>query len=156
MTSCADPREPASMEKSAPEESRSSSALGEVKVVARALTASTAGTLIDGLLYQLVIAMAAERYAAAALAGAVFGALTNFFLGRAWAFPNAKRSVAPQLGLYALGSLVTYLALHASLMILVEKLGMDPRLAWPPGKVIAWVLVSYPFQRLVVFRGARR
>lgn len=131
-------------------------ALGEAKVAARALTASTAGTLLDGLTYQLVMIAAAGRYASAALVGAMVGALTNFFLGRSWAFPQAKRRLVPQLGLYALGSLLTYLALHASLLVLVEKLGCDPRLAWPPGKVMAWILVSYPFQRLVVFRGRRR
>lgn len=130
-------------------------ALGEAKVVARALTASTAGTLVDGLTYQLVMVALAGRYATAALIGAAFGALTNFVLGRWWAFPRAKRSLLPQLGLYALGSFLTYLALHASLLVLVEKLGTDPRLAWPPGKVIAWALVSYPFQRLIVFRGKR-
>lgn len=156
MTSRVDPREDGPRMAESTGFPRSKTLFGEVKVVARALTASTAGTFVDGLLYQAVLFMAEERYATAALAGAAFGALTNFFLGRAWAFPNARRSVLPQLGLYALGSLLTYLALHASLLVLVERLGVDPRLAWPPGKVMAWILVSYPFQRLVVFRGVRR
>lgn len=139
-----------------PDLSRSRAVLGEAKVVARALTASTAGTFVDGLLYQLVVFAAAGRYATAALAGAALGALTNFFLGRAWVFPDAKHRIAPQLGLYFVGSALTYLALHASLIVFVERMGLDARLAWVPGKVFAWALVSYPFQRLVVFRGKKR
>ncbi len=133
---------------------RFSAAWDEAKVVARVLTASTIGTLLDGLAYQLIVLSAAGRYALAALVGAGIGALTHFYLGRTWAFRNQKRRFVPQLGLYVLGSLFTYFALHASLRILVEASGIDPRFAWPPAKAIAFLVVGYPFQRLVVFRGS--
>lgn len=135
--------------------SRSRAALGEAKVVARALTASTAGTALDGTIYQLVIAFAGG-YAVAAFFGAASGALVNFFLGRSWAFPKTKGRLEHQLALYALGALLTYFALQLSLWVFIDKLRLDPRLAWPPGKAIAWALVSYPFQRMIVFRGSGR
>lgn len=135
---------------------RWSAAWEETKVVARVLTASTVGTLFDGMAYQLIVSSIAGRYAAAALAGAGIGALVNFYLGRTWAFRTRGRRFVPQLGLYVLGSVLTYLALHASLRVLVETAGIDPRFAWPPGKAIAFLFVGYPFQRLVVFRGSRR
>lgn len=128
----------------------------EAKIAARAVVASVAGTLADGTAYQLVLSAAASRYSLAAFAGAVVGGLTNFLLGRYWAFPPAGRRLAPQMGLYALGSLLTYFALSATLFVLIEKGGMNERLAWVPGKVVAWIVVSYPFQRWVVFRGAPR
>lgn len=157
MSVSAEPAEAsAPMAHDLPELSRSRAILGEAKVVARAITASTAGTFVDGVLYQVVVFAAAGKYAVAALFGAALGAITNFFLGRAWVFPNAKHRIASQLGLYFVGSALTYLALHASLLVLVEKGGLDARLAWMPGKVVAWALVSYPFQRLVVFRGKKR
>lgn len=135
---------------------RWSAAWDEAKVVARVLTASTVGTFLDGLTYQLIVLGAAGRYALAALVGAAVGALTNFYLGRTWAFREQSRRIVPQLGLYVVGSVLTYLALHASLRVLIEAIGIDPRFAWPPGKAVAFLVVGYPFQRLIVFRGSSK
>ena len=42
-------------------------------------------------------------------------------------------------------------ALQACLFVLVEVLGVDARIAWAPAKVFAWLAVSYPMARFVVF-----
>jgi len=94
-------------------------------------------------------------YVLAAITGAVVGAVTNFLLCRYWAFQRTERHIAAQATLYALASFLTYLALQASLSLLIEVVRIDQRAAWFPAKAIAWLGVSYPMSRFVVF-GARR
>lgn len=131
-----------------------SPAAAEARTAFRAAVASLAGTAADGAAYQVVLFAAAARYSLAAFAGAVVGGVTNFLLGRYWAFPPAGRRFARQMALYAVGSLLTYVVLNATLYVLIEKVGTNERLAWLPGKAVAWMVVSYPFQRWVVFRRA--
>ncbi len=120
----------------------------------RATISSTVATIVDGVIYQLVLTVASGRFALAAAAAAVLGALTNFTLNRMWAFPPGSRTLTAQLALYVLGSVMTYGMLQLSLWILIERLAVNARIAWIPAKVVAWSLVSYPFQRIIVF--ARR
>ncbi len=112
-----------------------------------------AGTLADGAAYQLVLGAARGRYGVAAAVGAVLGGVTNFLLNRALVFPGRAHAPLKQAALYALGSALTLAALEVVLFTLVGGLGLSERIAWVPGKVLAFALVSYPFQRFVVFAG---
>jgi len=127
-------------------------------ILLRAGVSSFAATLVDALAYQLVLLAVGgigltgpKGCTLAALAGAILGAITNFTLNRRWAFPPSGRTLRSQVVLYALASLLTYLGLQGTLMLLVEVLGMNPHLAWVPAKVLAWAGISYPLFRFVVF-----
>jgi len=137
---------------------RTRTAHGEAASVARAAVSSGIATLVDGLAYQgaLLAATPAHHgaYGVAAVAGAVAGAVTNFSLNRQWAFRARSGSLAAQAARYALGSLLTLLVLEGLLFVLVDRMGIDARVAWLPAKLIAWAAFSYPFQRIVVFAGA--
>jgi len=119
---------------------------------------SGVATLVDGAAYQAVLLGATPArhgaYGAAAVAGAVAGAVTNFSLNRHWAFRARNGPLAAQAARYALGSLMTLLVLEGLLWILVDRIGIDARVAWLPAKLVAWAAFSYPFQRMVVFAGA--
>ena len=124
----------------------------EGRLFFRVQIASFAATLVDAATYQLVLR--AGGYRGAALAGAIAGALTNFTLNRSWAFPPSGRSLRAQIAMYAAASLLTFLGLQAGLFTLIELLHVKPRLAWLPAKGFAWLGISYPLFRYVVF--ARR
>jgi putative flippase GtrA len=116
---------------------------------------SLAATVVDGTAYQVVLFFV-PSYTLAAFVGAVLGAVTNFSLNRYWAFPRTSKKLGYQAGEYAIASGATYLGLQASLYLLIEVVGIASRIAWLPGKVIAWLLVSYPMQRFFVFAERRR
>jgi putative flippase GtrA len=124
-------------------------------VIARASISSLAATAVDAAAYQLVLFSDLGDYRAAAVCGALLGAVTNFTLNRAWAFPPSGRSLRWQAVLYAGASLLTLLGLQASLAVCVEALRMDEHLAWVPSKIAAWLFVSYPLFRCVVFAPPR-
>jgi putative flippase GtrA len=130
----------------------------EMRLFARATLASVVATVVDLLVYEAVLFWGHNEgrlYVVAAVLAAIAGAVTNFLLGRYWAFKRTERSVATQAALYALASFLTYLALQATLALLVEVAHVDARLAWAPAKVVAWLAVSYPMARFVVFGGER-
>jgi putative flippase GtrA len=123
-------------------------------VLLRASASSLTATAVDGVAYQLVLLLG-WGYTAAAAAGAVIGAVTNFTMNRSWAFPPSGRTLRSQLALYCLASLLTYLGLQACLVLLIEVLHVDERLAWVPAQLIAWGAISYPLFRRVVFARPR-
>ena len=127
----------------------------EGKTIGRAFIASVAATAVDGVAYYFVITLVLGRYGVASAAGAVAGAVTNFVLQRNWVFRAKQRHVATQLALYALGSAATWASLQAALWVLVEQVHLDAKLAWPPAKAFAWIAVSYPLSRAVVFAEPR-
>lgn len=127
----------------------------------RAAVSSIVATVVDGLVYEfgLAVAQAASLrgpYIAASAGGAVVGAITNFSLNRWWAFRSREKSIVAQGTHYAAGSFVTLLVLQALLWVFVEHMAIDARIAWPPAKVLSWLVFSYPFQRIIVFPGASR
>jgi putative flippase GtrA len=132
----------------------------EVLSALRAAISSFVATLTDGAFYQLVVLttmrMGPHSYAAAAVAGAVAGGVTNFTLNRRWAFRANGHPLLSQGARYAVGSFLTLVVLEATLWIIVDKLGFDARAAWFPAKFVTWVAFSYPFQRFVVFTGGAR
>jgi putative flippase GtrA len=112
---------------------------------------SLAATVVDGIAYQAVLFALVGRYGIAAFAGALLGAVTNFTLNRLWAFPSIGKKLWMQVWQYAIASGATYLGLQLCLMLLIEVLGVNERVAWLPAKLVAWIAVSYPMHRFVVF-----
>jgi putative flippase GtrA len=131
---------------------------GEATTLAKASVSSLAATVVDGIVYQAVLFGLPGRYGIAAFGGALLGAVTNFTLNRVWAFPPTAKSLRMQAAQYAVASGATYLGLQLCLMLLIEVMHINERVAWLPAKVVAWLLVSYPMHRFVVFgkRGDRK
>jgi putative flippase GtrA len=128
--------------------------VAEARMAARALVSSGIATLIDGIVYNTSLVAVNGRYTIAAILGALLGAVTNFLISRYWVFPPTMKRIDHQALQYMIGSLLTYFALQASLMLFIEGMHMDEHIAWFPAKVVAWVLVSYPFSRFVAFKDA--
>jgi len=125
----------------------------EARLFLRAQVSSLAATAVDAATYQL--ALFAGGYRAAALVGALLGAAMSFALNRTWAFPPSGRSLKSQMAMYAAASLATFLGLQACLFTLVELGHLEPRTAWVPARCLAWMGISYPLFRFVVFSRPR-
>ena len=125
----------------------------ELLVVLKATLSSGAATIADGFVYQLLLFVVPAHYGFVAAAGAVAGAVVNFMINRHFTFAKSAERAWPQALRYAVVSLCTFLALRLLLAVTVEGLGWSPRIAWLPAKFLAFVLVSYPAQRLWVFAG---
>ncbi|MCL2822730.1 MAG: GtrA family protein [Polyangiaceae bacterium] len=130
----------------------------EATTLAKASVSSVIATIVDGIVYQAILAVALP-YGMAAFVGAALGGVTNFTINRWWAFANTNTGPQKSLGLqafeYALTCLATYAALQICLLVLIEAFDVRAQLAWIPAKAVAWLAVSYPVQRFVVF-GKRR
>ena len=124
---------------------------GEASTLAKASVSSIAATVVDGVAYQGVLFAIAGHYGIAAFAGALLGAGTNFTLNRLWAFPPTGKKLATQAWQYAIASASTYLGLQLCLLLLIEVLHINERIAWLPAKIFAWLAVSYPLHRFMVF-----
>ena len=123
----------------------------QLPVVAKAALSSGAATLADGLVYQLLLFAVPQHYGFVAAAGAVAGAIVNFLINRHYTFSVKAERAWPQALRYAVVSLATFLALRAFLAGSIEGLGMSARVAWLPAKLAAFLLISYPAQKLWVF-----
>jgi len=121
-------------------------------ILARAAASSLLATLVDALVYQIVLFVAVGRYGVSAALAAVAGALTNFLVNRQWAFRAREESWFWQGLRYAAVSLLTFVCLRIMLWLLIEEAGTGMRIAWLPAKLIAFVLVSFPLQKVWVFR----
>ena len=123
----------------------------QLPVVAKAALSSGAATLADGLVYQLVLFALPQHYGFVAALGAVAGAIVNFLINRHYTFSQSAERAWPQALRYAVVSLATFFALRLFLAGAVEGLGMSARIAWLPAKLAAFLLISYPAQKLWVF-----
>lgn len=120
--------------------------------LARATVSSLLATGVNAVAYQAYLCVAYGRYGVAAAAGAIAGAVTNFLLNRNWAFGATQEKMLWQALRYVAVSLLTFLGLRVMLWALIELGSVGMRIAWLPAKVLAFLLVSYPLQRLWVFR----
>lgn len=125
--------------------------VSELNTIARASLSSAAATVADGAAYQLLLLSVTHSYTVAAFAGAVLGGLTNFTINRRWTFRSTNKRLRKQAAEYAIASLATYVALQSCLFVFIEALAIDEHAAWIPAKIIAWLFVSYPMQRFLVF-----
>lgn len=123
--------------------------------MARAVAASGAASLLDGLLYQSLLFLGLGTYGVAALCGAIAGAFLNFSMNRHWTFAATDGALVGQGFRYAAVSSLNFLGLRTLLWLLVEVLCIGAPIAWFPAKVWVFVAISYPMQRLWVFRGKR-
>jgi putative flippase GtrA len=135
----------------------SGGARGVAAEIGRFVRANVAAAIASGLEWLLVtgLVLAGVHYLAAAAAGAVTGAVTDFSLKRHWAFDRARRAGVGREGLRYLAVSAGSLALNLlAAYAIVDGLGVAP----VPGVIAASVLVgfawNYPLHRLYVFRNA--
>jgi putative flippase GtrA len=128
----------------------------EMSTLVRASISSGIATAADGVAYQLLLVLFTGSYGFAAFVGALLGGVTNFTINRRWAFASTGKRLRNQATEYAVASLVTYAALQTCLFVFIEVLHVDEHAAWVPAKLIAWLFVSYPVQRFLVFSGGSR
>ncbi|MBI5548726.1 MAG: GtrA family protein [Deltaproteobacteria bacterium] len=127
-----------------------------MRLFARASFCGFIGTFAEACTYYVVLWVGSNSeglYGFASLLGALGGAITNFLLNRYWAFRRTERPIATQAMLYAGASAATYLAVLGGLALLVEIFRVPQGWAYPPAKMIAWLGVSYPLARFIVFGG---
>jgi putative flippase GtrA len=113
----------------------------------RALLSSVGASVVDGIGYVIsfVIAIRAgveSPYLLAAVLGAIAGAITNFGVNRRWVFRSKGTSLLAQGAHYAGVWLVTLLMLRTLLWFMVDRFGMDARVAWLPAKLVTWTVFS--------------
>lgn len=132
---------------------------GLVAEIGRFVRANLSSTLASGAEYVLVTALVVVHvhYLYAATAGAVTGAIVDFWLKRHWAFDRAAKGAVHHEGLRYLAVSATSLGLNLALAYaLVDGL----RVPAVPGVIGASIVVgfawNYPLHRLYVFRTARR
>lgn len=123
----------------------------EVGTLFRASLSSGVATAMDGVAYQMLLLFFTGSYGVAAFVGALLGGVTNFGINRRWVFETTSKRLRSQAIEYALTCLVTYAALQTFLFIFVEVFRTGVHIAWVPAKILAWLLVSYPVQRFLVF-----
>ena len=123
--------------------------------IGRFVRANLSSSIASGLEYLLVtgLVLARVHYLAAATAGAVTGAVTDFSLKRHWAFNRAVKGTVQHEGLRYLAVSSASLALNLAL-----SYGLVDGLLLPavPGVIAASILVglawNYPLHRYYVFR----
>jgi putative flippase GtrA len=125
--------------------------------IGRFVRANFSSLLASGLEYVLVTALVLVRvhYLAAATAGAITGAITDFSLKRHWAFDRAAKGAVHHEGVRYLLVSAASLALNlAGAYALVDGL----RTPAVPGVIAASIVVgfvwNYPLHRCYVFRAA--
>ncbi len=123
--------------------------------IGRFVRANLSSTVASGLEYVLVTALVlfGVHYLAAATAGAVSGAVTDFSLKRHWAFDRTVKGAVHHEGLrYLLVSAGSLLLNLACAYALVDGLHLHA----VPGVIAASVVVgfvwNYPLHRYYVFR----
>ena len=123
--------------------------------IGRFVRANLSSSVASGLEYLLVtgLVLAGVHYLAAATAGAVTGAVTDFSLKRHWAFHRAVKGTVQHEGLRYLAVSSASLAINLAL-----SYGLVDGLLLPavPGVIAASILVglawNYPLHRYYVFR----
>ena len=120
--------------------------------LARATISSLLATAVDALAYQSILFILIGRYGVAAALAAIAGALTNFLVNRHWTFAAAEQKLLWQAFRYAIVSSLTFLCLRFFLWLLIEFGSIGMRIAWLPAKILAFLIVSFPMQRIWVFR----
>ena len=108
--------------------------------------------MIDYLTFLLLLHVAGVWYVYANMIGAAFGAITNFILGRYWAFQSKEDKIAHQAFRYALVSTGSLILNTVGLYLLTEYSPLAPE----PAKVIVGIIVAvtynYLMQKKFVFR----
>ncbi len=103
-------------------------------------------------MFFLLLHLVGVWYVYAQIIGAVFGAITNFLLGRYWAFHSKEDKISNQAFRYAIVSTGSLILNTVGLYVLTEYTPLAPE----PSKVIVGILVAvtynYLMQKKFVFR----
>lgn len=107
----------------------------------RAQIAAFIGTAIDYTLFIILKEFVGIWYIYANIIGAIIGAISNFLLGRYWAFNVQSEVASKQAGKYFLVALGSLLLNTSGIFMLTEWVQLDPILS----KVIIGLLVAICF-----------
>ena len=117
----------------------------------RAHISATAATGLEWVLVTLLVLMRLH-YLAAAAAGALTGAVTDFSLKRHWDFDRRQTDAVHRESLRYLGASVASLVWNlAAAYALVDRFGMHPIPGVIAASIIVGVLWNYPLHRFYVF-----
>ena len=111
----------------------------------RARIAALIGTSIDDSLFFGLKELAGVWYIYANIVGAIMGAISNYLLGRYWAFNEQTEEVHKQAGKYFLVSFGSLLLNTSGLYMLTEWTQLNANLS----KVIVGILVAVCFNFLL-------
>jgi len=111
----------------------------------RAQFAAFVGTLIDYSIFFILKDLVGVWYIYANIVGASAGAISNFLLGRYWAFNVQNEVVSKQASKYFLVSLGSLLLNTSGIYMLTEWLQLDPFVS----KIIVGILVAFSFNFLL-------
>jgi putative flippase GtrA len=117
--------------------------------------ASLISTVVDFGTMVLLVELLHRSAVLGTMAGATFGALTNFELGRHWTFRADKAHVAPQALRYALVSAASAALNALGEYGLHDRLGVQYFAARAVVAVAVSLLWNFPLQRHFVFRKDR-
>lgn len=127
---------------------------GFYKTFAKAQTAALAATLIDFGVYIALVELFAVWYVAAAVVGAILGALCNFMLGRHWCFYAQDGHINTQGIRYLIVSSMSLLLNTTGIYALTDLLGMHYVLSKVVIAIIVAVFFNFPLQKHYVFKRA--
>lgn len=118
----------------------------------KASIAAFIGTAVDYVIFFVLKDLFGIWYVYANIVGAAFGAITNFLLGRYWAFEAKTDKITHQAFRYALVSTGSLLLNTAGLYLLTEYTPLNSTIS----KIIVGILVAvtynYLMQKYFVFR----
>jgi putative flippase GtrA len=123
------------------------------------LRANVSSMVAKGLEWVLVTVLVLLRlhYLAAAAAGALTGAMTDFSLKRHWAFDRVRAGAIHEESLRYLGTSAASLVWNlVAAYLIVDGLGMRPVPGVIAASVIVGVLWNYPLHRYYVFQEPAR
>ncbi len=118
----------------------------------KAQTAAAAATVLDFIIYIMLVELLGLWYVASAAISALFGAVCNFLLGRHWCFYATDGHLSKQGMRYIIVSAGSLLLNTAGIFMLTETFAVH--YLW--SKVIIAVAVAvfynFPLQRYFVFK----
>jgi len=118
----------------------------------RAQVAAFIGTAIDYTLFIVLKDLAGFWYIYANIIGASAGAVSNFLLGRYWAFNVQNEVVSKQAGKYFLVSLGSLLLNTSGIFALTEWLHLNPIASKVIISIIVAICFNFVLQKHFVFK----
>jgi len=122
------------------------------KEFSKASIAAFLGTVVDYLTFFGLTKLFGLWYIYAQIVGAFFGAITNFLLGRYWAFQAKEDNIKHQAIRYALVSTGSLILNTTGLYLLAEYTPLNPDISKVVIGIIVAVTYNYLMQKYFVFR----
>lgn len=118
----------------------------------RAQIAAFIGTALDYSLFLVLTELVGVWYVYANIASASLGAITNFLLGRYWAFNNQEEQVSKQIGKYALVSFGSLVLNTSGIYALTEWGGFNEKIAKVIVGIVVAICFNFMLQKHFVFK----